>query len=484
MKKLFTKFFASLIIALTLGQSAFAELSFEITNQEAPKTKILFFGFNPSDPNLKTDAFQILLNVQRNLNSTNLFEIIQDHSTLQVNEPGASQNNIVNSQLNANKSQNFGDNKNLENLGELNPSKTPIYSVESLPDFKKYNAAQVGAIIVAQLNYDIEGNLEIRLRLWDVLDQRQLFGKFYSSSKDNYKKLSNLISDEIFKALTGEKAGHFNSRILYVSQSGSIRKRIKKIAMIDFDGANRRVLTDGRDLVLTPIFAKNPHEIYYLSYRENRPQIYSMNLHDNLSKRIGGFYATTFAANANPQDQNKILLSAIFDGNSDVFEMHIKENRATRLTKSPSIDTTAAYSPDAKTIAFISDRDNSQQIYLMDANGSNIRKASKGVGTYAKPVWSPDGTMLAFTRVKAGQFYIGTMSTNGTNERLLASGYMVEGARWSPNGRYLLYSKTKSAYGKGSVPRLYTMDIATGFEYELPLPEGEGATDPDWIAVN
>ena len=475
-----------LILALSLVNQASAGVFFNIKNEDATKTKILFFGFDPADPNARQDAFEIFERVRRNLKTTDLFEVVKNSGRIEVaGEKGI--DGIIESAEAAEKS----DTKNVvktagkksANQSNSIPMAAPTISVETLPDFEKYNKAGVGAVVVAQFNYDQDNNLEMRVRMWDVLDQRQLFGKFYSASKPNYKKVANLLSDEIFKAITGEKKGHFNSQILYTSEAGGIKKRIKKIVMMDFDGENRRVLTDGRDLVLTPIFSRRPSEIYYLRYFENRPQIFNLDIRTSRSKRLGSFRGTTFAASAHPTDPNLVLLSAIFDGNSDIYEMNIASNQARRLTKSPAIDTTASYSPDGKSILFVSDRDGGQQIYLMNINGADVRRISEGAGSYAKPVYSPDGSMIAFTRIKSGQFYIGTMSANGKNERLLTGGYLVEGARWSPNGRYLIYSKKRGVYGKDGIPRLCIIDIATGFEFELATPENEGATDPDWVAL-
>jgi len=452
-----------LIMALTLSNQAFAGVFFNIKNEDAAKTKILFFGFDPANPNARQDAFEIFERVRRNLKTTDLFDVVKNSGKIEI----AGEETVVSPVSSKNSV----------------PIAIPTISVETLPDFDRYSKAGVGAIIVAQFNYDQNNNLEMRVRMWDVLDQRQLFGKFYSTSKPNYKKVANLLSDEIFKAITGEKKGHFNSQILYTSEAGSIKKRIKKIVMMDFDGENRRALTDGRDLVLTPIFSKTPNEIYYLRYFENKPQIFNLDLRTARSNRLGSFRGTTFAASVHPTDPNLVLLSAIFDGNSDIYEMNIANNQARRLTKSPAIDTTASYSSDGKSILFVSDRDGGQQIYLMNISGSDVKKISDGIGSYAKPIYSPDGSMIAFTRIKSGQFYIGTMSANGKNERLLTSGYLVEGAKWSPNGRYLIYSKKRGPYGKDSVPRICVIDIATGFEFEITTPENEGATDPDWAAL-
>jgi TolB protein len=355
-------------------------------------------------------------------------------------------------------------------------------NVESLPDFNKYNKDGIGAIIIGYFDYDQAGDLELRLRMWDVLDERQLFGKYYTASKDNYRKMANAISDEIFKAITGEKAGYFNAKIIYVSEGGPANKRLKKISMIDFDGENYRALTTSRDLVLTPIFSKKSDEIIFVRYFENHPQIFTLNLNNLRTQRLGGFNITNFAPSTHPRNSNNVLLSAISDGNSDIYELDIAADSAVKLTNNPAIDTTPSYSPDGKLIAFTSDRVNQQQqIYLMDTNGSSVRKVSQGEGSYSKPMWSPDGKMLAFTRIKGGQFFIGIMEIEGAREKLLTSGYLVEGARWSSGGRHLIFSKKKGKFGAGSIPRLYIIDVVTGFEYEIPTPEGEGAIDPDWV---
>jgi len=317
--------------------------------------------------------------------------------------------------------------------------------------------------------------------MWDILDRKQTFGKFYSSTPENYRKTANLISDEIYKSITGEASGHFNSQIVYTSETGTFRRRIKKISMIDFDGENYRNLTDGSEMVLTPIFSKRRDEIYYLRYFQGRPQIFSLNTKTLRSQKIGGFKGTTLAPNVNPKTPDRILLTAIVDGNSDIHEFNITQNFAKKLTKSPAIDTTASYSPDGDSLVFVSDREGSQQLYTMNIETLSLTKISNGEGSYSKPMWSPDGRSIAFTKQKNGKFFVGTMNVNGRGEKLLTSAYLVEGARWSPNGRYLIYSKKRTPYGQESIPRIFIIDILTGYEHQIQTPSNEGATDPDWL---
>lgn len=462
--------------------TANAELYFEISDQDSNKINIEFSGFESDDAKIDRDLKAIYKQIARNLSSTNLFktklsEIDADDN--QYTEPDKTSNSLRNSSsiLSPSIASRY------EGSRRKSPSLQSIYSIESVPSFQELIKKKVSAILIVQANYDLENNLEIRLRLWDANDRKQLFGKYYSSSQDNFKKLSNLISNEIFRSLTGESNGHFNSKILYISESGPARKRIKKLALMNFDGSEKAYLTNGRNLVLTPVFSKKPYEIYYLSYKDVMPQIYKLNLIENNSIQVGGFRGTTYAAATHPKDDNKILLSAIFNGNSDIYEMNIKENVATRLTRSPAIDTTASYSPDGEKIIFVSDRSGKRKIYIMDKYGSNIKMLSKGVGNYSKPVFSPKGDMIAFTVLRNSRFYIATMDKYGENERLLTSSYLAEGARFSPNGRYLIYSKTRSPYGRLSIPKLFVIDIVSGFEYQLPSDPREGASDPDWAEI-
>ncbi len=447
------------ILSFLLTNTALANVSLVIKNENIARTKLLFSGFENVDPLVQSDALDVLNRIQNDLRATDLFEFVKQNGSLET--AGISRNMNLN----------LKKNLNAENA-----------SVETLPDFEKYKKDDIGAIVVGQFNFDQSGNLEVRLRMWDVLDQKQLFGKYYVSSKDNYQKLANSIANEIYKSITGEKYGFFNSQILYISETGSIHKRIKKINLINIDGSGYRSLTDGRELVLTPIFSKRANEIFYLRYFKNHPQIFSLNTQNLRSQKIGGFRGTTFAANTVPENNNSILLSAIVDGNSDIYEMDVENNVARRLTKSPAIDTTPCYSPDKKLIAFSSDRDGlGQQIYLMNLNEAYVKRISSGSGSYSKPVWSPDGKLIAFTKMKGGNFFIGTMTPDGKNEKLLVKAYIVEGAKWYKDSRHLIYSKKRSAYGQDSIPRLFVIDIVTGVEFEVPTPVGEGATDPDWV---
>ena len=140
-------------------------------------------------------------------------------------------------------------------------------------------------------------------------------------------------------------------------------------------------------------------------------------------------------------------------------------------------------SPDGRQITFASDRGGSQQIYVMNADGSNQRRITFGEGTYGTPVWSPRGDLIAFTRQHAGTFYIGIMRPDGSGERMLADGYRVEGPTWAPNGRVLAFFRRTRADSQGRyASKLYTIDLTGYNEREVVTPQD--ASDPAWSPPN
>lgn len=431
----------TLLLLLLLPAQIAHAVSFEIKNEKIAKTKILFTGFDITNQTKQQEVTSIINHVQKNLQTTDLFE-----SRTQIGE----------------------------NFTSI------IGSNNDTPDFEYYFKNQISAIIDGTVKISSEGNLEITVKLWDILDEKPLFSKYYAASPSNYHKLANVLSDAIFTSLTGEKQGHFDTKIAYIAESGNIRNRKKRLAIISFDGKQHIYLTKGKNLVLTPIISKERKELIYLRYLDNKAQIHALDFITGKNKKIGNFTGTTFAASLHPKDPDKMLVSVIKNGNSDIYELHVPSNYSKRLTTSRAIETTPSYSPDGKKIIYTSDISGSQKIYIMDANGKNIRKISRNKGAYSKPIWSPDGSQIAFTKIYRNQFGIGLMRTDGSDEKIIAQGYVIEGAKFSPNGRYLIYSKQVSAYGRQSIPKLFTIDILTGHEYQIPTPRNEGATDPDW----
>lgn len=347
------------------------------------------------------------------------------------------------------------------------------------PRFPEWRAINSQALVSGSVTKAPDGRTRVEFRLWDVFSQKQISGMAYMTTDQNWRRIAHIISDEVYKRITGED-GYFDSRIVYVSESGAATKRIKRLAIMDQDGANHRYLTDEGTLVLTPRFSPSAQEVTYMSYKNGKPRVYVYNIDTGRQEVLGDFPGMTFAPRFHP-DGSKVIMSMAQNGNTDIYELDLRSRSSRRITDNSAIDTAPSYAPDGRQIVFESDRGGTQQIYTMDASGANVKRISFGQGRYANPVWSPRGDLIAFTKMSGGQFYIGVMRPDGSGERLITQSYHVEGPTWSPNGRVLSYFK-ESAGSNGRSAKIYTVDI-TGYN-ERALPTPRDGSDPAWSPLN
>lgn len=349
-------------------------------------------------------------------------------------------------------------------------------SMDLQPRFGDWRLINTQALVQGRTQLVSDGRLRVEFRLWDVFAEQQMVGLAYFTVPDNWRRVAHIIADAIYKRITGED-GYFDTRIVYIAETGPKKRRIKRLAIMDQDGANHRFLTDGSALVLTPRFSPTLQEITYLSYHGNTPRVYIFNIDSGRQELLGNFPGMTFAPRFSPDGQ-KVIMSMSENGNTNIHVMDLRTRRTSQLTRSAAIDTSPSYAPDGQQIVFNSDRGGSQQLYVMNADGSNVKRISFGKGRYATPVWSPRGDLIAFTKFTGGRFYIGVMRPDGSGERLLAEDFLVEAPTWSPNGRVLIYFRQSKQGEMVSEPRLYSIDL-TGFnEREILTPVG--ASDPAW----
>jgi TolB protein len=346
-------------------------------------------------------------------------------------------------------------------------------SLQAVPRFGDWRVINAQALVTGNVQTQADGKLRVEFRLWDVVAEQQMAGLALTAPASNWRRIAHRVADAIYSRLTGED-GYFDSRIVYIAESGPETKRVKRLAIMDQDGWNHKFLTDGRDLVLTPRFSPSTQEITYLSFTGNRPRVHLLNLETGQQEVLGDFPGMTFAPRFAPEG-NRVAMSLAKDGNTEIYAMDLRTRKVSRLTNDPAIDTSPCYSPDASRIVFNSDRGGSQQIYVMNADGSNVQRISHGEGRYGTPVWSPRGDLIAFTRISGGTFYIGVMHTDGSGERMLSQGYLVEGPTWAPNGRVLSFFREDAG---GGPTRLYTIDLTGNNERELKTPQD--ASDPAW----
>jgi len=432
-----TRFFALIFIIIFASNPAHAVLQIDITKGSVNPLPIALpdlVGGSPADQQIGADIMQV---VAADLERSGLFKPIDKKSYIQ--------------QITA------------QNV--------------AAPSFADWRQIDAQALATGTITRQPGGKLQVEFRLYDVLSGQQIAGKSFGTLENNWRRVSHLMADEIYKRLTGED-GYFDSRIVYVSESGPGKTRVKRLAIMDQDGANHKFLTNGRDLVLTPRFSPSSQKIAYLSYAGKRPRVYIRDIETGQEQLLGDFPGMSFAPRFAP-DGSKVLMSVSANGNSDIYIMDLASRGKTRITSGDSINTSPSFSPDEKMIVFNSDRGGSQQLYTMTSSGGNVQRISFGDGKYGTPVWSPRGDLIAFTKMHGGKFYIGVMRPDGSGERMLTESYLDEGPTWSPNGRVIIFTRQSPSYGgRAGASKLFSIDLTGYNEREIVTPTD--ASDPAW----
>ena len=348
-----------------------------------------------------------------------------------------------------------------------------IVNADAVPRFADWKVINAQALVTGRLTRQTDGRLKSEFRLWDVFSGQQLIGQQYFTTPDNWRRVAHIISDAIYERLTGEK-GYFDTRIVFIDETGPRERRVKRLAIMDQDGAAVRYLTRGEDLVLTPRFNPSTQEITYMSYGQGDPRVYLLNIETGQREIVGNFPGMSFSPRFSPDGQ-RVIMSLQQGSNSNLFVMDLRSKTMTRLTDTPAIDTAPCYSPNGAQICFESDRGGTQQIYIMAAGGGGAQRISFGNSSYSTPVWSPRGDAIAFTKHGQGTFGIGVIKPDGSGERLLTEGFHNEGPTFAPNGRVIMFFRDP---GGASGPALYTVDLTGRNEQRVPTPSF--ASDPAW----
>lgn len=363
-------------------------------------------------------------------------------------------------------------------LFRLIPSSAHIARVTSFDapiGYGEWKAINAQALVTGQVIVS-SGRIELQFRLYDVfLSSEMGKGLRFAGALSDWRRISHRAADAIYSRLTGED-GYFDSQVVFVAESGPKDNRSKRLALMDYDGANARFLTSSDALVLSPTVSPDGRNVLYTSYASGFPRAHLIDLVNlrqrSLEQQDG---AMSFAPRFSP-DGGRVVYSLTRGGNTDLYELTLGSGKTRRLTQTPAIETSPSFSPDGSKIVFESDRSGGQQLYIMDRNGQNVQRISFGEGRYGTPVWSPRGDMIAFTKQLKRRFHIGVMRIDGSEERLLTSSFLDEAPSWSPNGRVLMFTRETSG-ARGSA-KLYSVDIS-GRNLRT-VPTNTGASDASW----
>ncbi|WP_412507073.1 Tol-Pal system beta propeller repeat protein TolB [Roseovarius sp. SYSU LYC5161] len=352
---------------------------------------------------------------------------------------------------------------------------TPDSFTDSI-SFADWRAINAQALVTGAVATD-GGRLTVKFRVYDVFSGAEMGGGLqFSGTPDGWRRMAHKVADAVYSRITGEE-DYFDSRVVFVAESGPKDNRGKRLAIMDYDGANVQYLTDSSAIVLAPRFSPNGDRVLYTSYDSGFPRINVLDVstpggRQQLTTQDGEMaFSPRFS-----RDGEQVIYSLSNGGNTDIWRTDLRSGQHRRLTNAPSIETAPSFSPDGDRIVFESDRSGRQQLYVMGADGGEAERISFGEGRYGTPVWSPRGDLIAFTKQNAGRFHIGVMRTDGSEERLLTASFLDEGPTWAPNGRVIMFSR--ETRGAGGTSSLFSVDITGRNLQRVPTPAG--ASDPSW----
>ena len=351
--------------------------------------------------------------------------------------------------------------------------------LDIMPNFESWMSIKAKSLLQIKISLDSDNKYKLDFYLWDINGKEQIEAQTLIASKKSVRRLGHLTADSVYERLTGE-VGYFDTQIVFIAETGPVDERIKRMAIMDQDGFNFRYISDEKTFVMSPHFSPNLRTIIFLSYRNDDPSVWTLDMDTGQQRRLGKFGGMNFSPRFSP-DGTKIAFSLVKNGITNIYEYSILDKTLKQLTFGTSIDTSPSYSPDGTKIAFNSNRSGSQQIHVLDLKTGQEQRITYGAGRYATPAWSPDGEFIAFTKIADNTFYIGIMNEQGRNEKILAGGWFMESPSWAPGSRRLVYYETeKASDGIERISHIRSVDITGQNIYEIPLPENINGVQPTW----
>ena len=362
----------------------------------------------------------------------------------------------------------------------VNHDAFPEYvKMNEMPNFKNWSAIKVQALVQAKVSTEGKDNYKLEFYLWDVNGHEQIEAQSLVASKKSIRRLAHIMADAIYERLTGE-IGYFDTQIVFIAETGSVSDRTKRMAIMDQDGYGMRYLSDKNTFVMSPHFSPNMSTVVFLSYRNNDPMVWALDLENGNQTKLGAFDGMSFAPRFSP-DGKRVAMSLVKNGATNIYEYDMADKTLKQLTFGNHINTSPSYSPDGKYMAFNSDSSGSQQIHILDLQTGKQKRISFGAGRYATPAWSPDGQFIAFTKIADDTFYIGIMNPEGRHEKILAGGWYMEAPSWAPGSRRIVYYETERIEdNQERVSHIRSVDITGQNLYDIDLPDGINGTEPTW----
>jgi TolB protein len=339
--------------------------------------------------------------------------------------------------------------------------------------FGPFQRAGAQNLAVGRIRGMTGGLLDYECAFYEVFGGRLAFSRTIQVLPAQWRRAAHKCADMVFEETTGDP-GHFDTRLLYVAETGPKTGRMTHIAAMDYDGAGLTDITPAGQLVAMPHFSPDGRRIVYMAYDRDQPRLMVMDLETGHAAALDLPPGIPFAPRFSP-DGRSLAFSLGREGETDIYRFDFATAATVRLTDSPGSSTSPDWSPDGNRIVFESSRSGRQQIYTMTADGSRQHRISFGDAAYGAPAWNPRGGIIAFTRIGTDGMRIGVMNEDGSHVRMLSDGPGDEGPSWAPSGRALLFGRTVP----GDAPSQLWMMNADG-TMQRRVGVSSGGSDPDW----
>ena len=314
------------------------------------------------------------------------------------------------------------------------PPLSPAPTEASTVNYPEWRARLADALVLGSVVQRPDGRFEARFRLFDTVKQVPLGGIAYTLSQSQVRATAHRIADFIYEKLTGEK-GVFSTRIAYVVKRGNRYE----LQIADADGAGAETALASFEPIISPAWSPDGRRLAYVSFENKKPVVYVHSLLEGKRTVAANFKGSNSAPAWSP-DGRQLAVSLSREGGSQLFMLNPDGSGLRRLTSSAAIDTEPRFSPDGKSIYFTSDRGGSPQIYRMPAGGGEPQRVTFEGSYNVSPRLSPDGKTLAYITRNAGKFQVALLDLANKQVQIITDSDRDESPSFAPNGRMILFA--------------------------------------------
>ncbi|MGB5080833.1 MAG: Tol-Pal system beta propeller repeat protein TolB [Burkholderiales bacterium] len=319
---------------------------------------------------------------------------------------------------------------------------SPLPTEMSQVNFADWRSRLADAMVIGQTLKLPGGRFEVRFRLLDVVKQSQLGGIAFTLTPAQTRLTAHKMADFIYEKLTGER-GVFSTRIAYVVRQGP---RFE-LRVADADGHGAQAILISPEPIMSPAWSPDGTRMAYVSFQNKKPILFVQSLAARQQPAPVASYRGSNSAPAWSPDGRQLAAVLTKDGSSQIYLMNADGSGLRRITFSKLIDTEPFFTPNGQSIYFTSDRGGSPQIYRMPAGGGEAVRVTFEGDYNVSPRVSPDGRFLAYISRINGRFQLMMMDLETRQVQALTDGPSDESPSFAPNGRMILYATDVGSRG-------------------------------------